>query len=65
MDWGLLDHSERRVFKIPVGNLSPEDAHDLLKKLMKEYNTEIDMSVIVRMERRLKLDKIIGKINEE
>ena len=61
MDWGLLDHSERRVFKIPVGNMSKEEVEKLLRKLMKSY----DYNRFLMKERKNKLDKITRKINEK
>jgi len=61
MDWGLLDHSERRVFKIPVGHISKEEAEKLIRKLTRLY----DYDKFLLQERKLKLDKIINKINEK
>lgn len=63
MNWGLLEDKRRMVFKIPIGKTSPEEARKILMKFKEQYNTNIDMSVIVRWERRLKLDKINRKIN--
>jgi hypothetical protein len=61
MDWGLLDHSERRVFKIPVGDKSKEEVEELLRELLKSY----DYNKFLLRERKNKLDKIMGKINEK
>lgn len=59
MDWGLLDHSEKKVFKIPVGNMSSEEVKKLIRKLQKSY----DYNRILMEGRKNKLDKIMGKIN--
>ena len=53
------------VVNIPIGDMSPEDVHNLITRLIKEYKGDIDFSGFVRRERRLKIDKIIGKINEK
>lgn len=54
MDWNLSDHSEKRTFKIPVGNMSKEE----FEKLINKYFPNIRMK-----DRRKKLDKIIEKID--
>jgi predicted nuclease of predicted toxin-antitoxin system len=59
MDWGLLEHNEKKVFKIEVGNLSKEEVETLVRKLMKQYNRDYFME-----ERRNKLDKIVNKMSK-
>jgi polyhydroxyalkanoate synthesis regulator phasin len=61
MNWGLLEHSKKTVFKIPVGDMSREDAEKLVKKLIKQW----DPHKFLMKERKQKIDKITNKINEE
>ena len=59
MNWELLEDKQRKVFTIPLGKLSVKETEVLLKRLIK-------MVPDIRMEyRKLKIDKIMGRINEE
>jgi uncharacterized protein YpuA (DUF1002 family) len=59
MNWGLLEHNEKKVFKIHVGDMSKEEVETLVRKLMKQYNRDYFME-----ERRNKLDKIVNKMSK-
>lgn len=53
----------KRTYKIPVGNLSTEDAEKLIKKLIDEYKKS-DYSYIRELERRELLKNRLGKLNK-
>lgn len=59
MDWGLLDHSRKMVFKIPIGNMSPGDAEEYIREIQRKWHLEF------LKQRKQKLDKIMGRINEK
>lgn len=40
----LGNNGERRVFSIPVGNLTPEEARKELEKLISDYKQEINIT---------------------
>ena len=60
MDWGLLDHKVKMVFKIPVGKMSAEDTEKYIRKILKESGRDFLME-----ETKKKLDKITERINNE
>jgi len=47
---------EKRIFKIPVGNLSREEAEERIRELMKKFN--YNPAYFVRKDREKKLKRI-------
>lgn len=41
INWSMTTTTTRRVFKIPVGNLSTKKANKLIKKVAKSYKDDI------------------------
>jgi hypothetical protein len=59
MDWGLLDHSTKTVFVIPLDKNQLGDAEEYIREIQMKWHLEF-------LEyRRQKIDKIMGKINEK
>jgi hypothetical protein len=57
-NWNIVgDNPIKRVFKIPVGNLSQEEAEKLIKKMM-GYDWEEEIRKQTLIDRKLKIDKI-------
>ena len=54
-NWTISRTTGRIVFKIPVGNLSKEDAEKQLKQLISNYSSPIDTKAD-------KIEKILNKI---
>ncbi|HSG31093.1 MAG TPA: hypothetical protein VLB82_06050, partial [Thermodesulfobacteriota bacterium] len=40
------DNKERRIFKIPVGDMSPEEAKELMKEFIKTIPIKMDVNEI-------------------
>jgi hypothetical protein len=66
-NWSVSRTTGRIVFKIPVGNLSKEDAQKTIKELMSRYNTTMPISTNYwfpspGMTKSEKIEKILNKI---
>ena len=56
--WDLLDHSERRIYIIPIGGISREEAEKQIRVLMAEYDPDWEVKerkriIIEKREERL------------
>jgi hypothetical protein len=59
MNWGLLEDNQKFKISIPIGKMSVKETEIFLREIKKMFP---DIDIRMR-ERRLKLDKIMGKIN--
>jgi hypothetical protein len=58
-NWTINRTTGRIVFKIPVGNLSKEEAEKQLKQLISDYQTPLNFDGMTKSE---KIEKILNKI---
>jgi hypothetical protein len=58
-NWSVSRTTGRIVFKIPVGNLSKEEAEKQLKQLISNYQTPLNFDGMTKSE---KIEKILNKI---
>ena len=56
MNWGLLEDKQRFRISIPVGKMSAKETRALLEELIKMFPDLL-------LARKLKIDKIMRKIN--
>jgi predicted CopG family antitoxin len=61
-NWSISRTQNKMVFKIPVGNLSKEEAEKYLKKLMNHYNTPMPISTNSPFTKIKKIERILNKI---
>jgi len=55
-----INNSYRKVFKIPVGDLSPKEARKIINKY-KKGNLEEEIRKLLMIDRQNKIDKILNK----
>jgi hypothetical protein len=58
-NWSVSRTNNRVVYKIPIGNLSKEEAEKQLKQLISNYQTALNFAGMTRTE---KIKKILNKI---
>ena len=58
-NWTISRTTGRIVFRIPVGNLSKEEAEKQLKQLISDYQTPLNFDGMTKSE---KIEKILNKI---
>jgi len=58
-NWSVIRTTNRVVYKIPIGNLSKEEADKQLKQLISNYQTPLNFAGMTKSE---KIEKILNKI---